>query len=184
MNAESVTGHDPEDGHELWRYAWPGTQPKCTDPYPLPENQVLISAGYGLGGVLLNLEKQSDGVWKVDEKWKSRQLKTRFMNPVIEDGLIYGLDDGILCCVELSSGKTKWRKGRYGHGQLLLVQKHLVIVAENGELALVDATGDEYRETHRQPALKDKTWNTLALSGRLLFVRNAEEAICYELPVK
>lgn len=184
VNAQSVTGHALADGHELWRYAWPGTQPKCTDPYPLPEGRILITAGYGLGGVLLKLEKKSEGGWNVEEEWKSRQLKTRFMNPVIEDGLIYGLDDGILCCVDLASSQKKWRAGRYGHGQLLLVSRHLVIVAETGELAVVEATGKMYRELHRRPALNGKTWNTPALSGRLLLIRNAEEAICYELPVK
>lgn len=184
VNAESVTGHAIEDGSELWRYSWPGTQPKCTDPYPLPENQVLITAGYGLGGVLLQLEKRADGTWGVEEKWKSNQLKTRFMNPVIHEGLIFALDDGILSCVELSSGKKKWKSGRYGHGQLLFVKEHLVIVSETGELAVVEATGKAFKELHRMPALNGKTWNTLALTGRLLLMRNAEEAVCYELPVK
>ena len=184
VNAESVTGHAFEDGREIWRYMWPGTQPKCTDPYPLSDNRILISAGYGLGGVLLDLKKLPDGNWKPEELWKSRQLKTRFMNPIVQDSLIYALDDGILCCVDLVTGKTKWRKGRYGHGQMLLVGRQLLILAENGDLALVEATGEAYRETHRRPALSGKTWNTPALSGRLLLIRNAEEAICYELAIK
>lgn len=181
VSAQSVTGHDLKDGHEIWRYSWPGAQPKCTDPTLLANDRILLSAGYGLGGVLLQLQKLEDGHWKISELWKSRQLKTRFMNPVIHEGRIFGFDDGILCCVDLQSGKTLWRKGRYGHGQMLLVRDLLLIVAENGDLALVRAAGDAYQELHRRPALNGKTWNTLALSGNLLLIRNAEEAICYEL---
>lgn len=185
LNAQSISAHDPRTGWILWSHRWPGTHPKCSNPFVIDGDRILLSAGYGLGGVLLKVSKAKAGSqWIVDEVWKSRQLKTRFTNIVLHDKFLYGLDDGILCCVEMETGKTRWRKGRYSHGQILLVEDTLLIQAENGDLALVKADPQAYRELAHMPALNGKTWNNPTLAGNRLLVRNAEEAICYELALR
>lgn len=120
VNAGSVSGHDPADGKLLWEYAWPGQWPKVSQPAPLADDRILLTAGYGLGAVLLKVEADSEGHFSPAEIWKSKKMKPQFANVVLQDGFIYGLDDGVLACVELSSGERKWRKGRYGHGQSCL----------------------------------------------------------------
>ena len=111
-------------------------------------------------------------------------MKTRFTNVVVRGGFVYGLDDGILACVDLSTGERKWKHGRYGHGQVLLVEDVLLVQAESGEVVLVEANPTGHHELTRFAALKVKTWNNPALSGRYLLVRNGEEAACYELPLR
>ena len=98
--------------------------------------------------------------------------------------LIYGLDDGILECVDQQTGHRQWKDGRYGHGQLLMTENLLLILSENGELALVEANPKEYRQLARMPVLEGKTWNHLALAGKYLLVRNDHEAACLELPIQ
>ena len=114
---------------------------------------------------------------------ESKLLKTKFTNATIIDGHAYGLSDGILECVDLAAGKSCWKKGRYGHGQLLGVGKLLLLISEKGTLALVAASPEKYEELTSFPGLNGKTWNNPALAGQLLLVRNGEEAACYELPV-
>jgi outer membrane protein assembly factor BamB len=92
------------------------------------------------------------------------------------------LDEGILSCVDQETGKRKWRDGRYGHGQLLRADDLLVILSENGKLAIVEATPDGYRELGSIPALEGKTWNNPAVADCKAFLRNSEEMACYELP--
>jgi outer membrane protein assembly factor BamB len=108
-------------------------------------------------------------------------MKTKFTTAVIYDGYVYGLDDGILACVDLKTGKRKWKGGRYQHGQLLLVGEWLVIQAEEGDVVLVRATPRKLDEVGRLPALSSKTWNNPALNKEYLVVRNDQEAICFRI---
>jgi outer membrane protein assembly factor BamB len=115
-------------------------------------------------------------------------LRTKFCNVVLHGEHIYGLSDGILECVELATGRLVWTSGRrvwkeggYGQGQVLGVEDLLLVQAESGEVALVEATPSGHRELGRFAALDGKTWNNPSLYGRYLLVRNAEQAACYEL---
>ncbi len=75
-----------------------------------------------------------------------------------------------------------WKKGRYGHGQILLVDDLILVQAERpGDIALVEASPQGYRELGRVSALDTTTWNTPALAGKHLLVRNDREAVCFEL---
>lgn len=181
VNARSVTGHEPADGKELWRYDWPGEFAKCSQPVQVLDDRVYLSAGYGLGSVLLQFDPSPDGVLKPKELWKSNRMRTRFTNVAINVNFVYGLDDGILACQELLTGRMLWKGGRYQHGQILLVGLRLLVLSEDGQLVLVEATPDRFNEIARLPALSGKTWNNLALAGKYLLIRNAEEAACYEM---
>lgn len=186
VNHHALAAHDPANGRVLWRYPWEGSQPKVAQPIPVGDGQVLIASGYGIGSMLLDVEKQDDGELTVRQAWKTHnlKLKPKFTNPVLQDGFVYGLDDGrSLVCLELADGKRRWQGGHYGHGQLLLVGDLLLVQAESGEVALVEASPKRYRELCSFSAIEGKSWNSPALAGRYLLVRNSEEAACYELPL-
>ena len=101
---------------------------------------------------------------------------------VYHDGYLYGLDDGILACLDARTGERKWKGGRYGHGQLLLRHNTLVIQAESGDLVLVAAEPHANKELAKLPMLPGgKTWNAPALAGNLLLLRNHFEAVLLEL---
>lgn len=184
VNARNVTGHDPIDGAVLWEYSWPGDFPKCSQPVAVAPDKVFISAGYGLGAALLQLQPAADGKFTASEAWKNRGMKTQFANVAIRDGFVYGMDDGILSCIELETGKRQWKDGRYGHGQSLLVEDLLLVQTEPGAIVLVEANPNEHREVARWPALKSKTWNNPVLSGSYLLVRNDQEMACLQLPLR
>jgi outer membrane protein assembly factor BamB len=107
---------------------------------------------------------------------------------VVRDGYVYGLDEVLLSCIDVETGKVQWKKRRtpeFGHGQILLVGDAILVLSETGELALVEVTPDEYRELASIQALDsaDTTWNTLAFAPPYLIVRNSREAACYRLPL-
>jgi len=97
---------------------------------------------------------------------------------------IYGFHNNpFFVCVSLADGKQKWKERGYGSGQVLLLpdQDLLLIQAENGDVALVEAKPDRRTELGRIKALKDKTWNHPVVAYGKLFVRNGVEADCYQL---
>jgi outer membrane protein assembly factor BamB len=152
-------------------------------PVALGDDRVLVSSGYGVGSELLQLTREKTGIFTVNRLWKTNRLKAKFNNLVTRDGYVYGLDDGVLACLDLATGELKWKDGRYGHGQFILLRDVLLIAAENGEVVLLDPVPDERRELAKFQALDGKTWNPPALVGDLLLVRNDQEAACYRLPV-
>ena len=87
------------------------------------------------------------------------------------------------CCVDATTGKRRWKGGRYGSGQVLLVADKpvLLVITETGEAVLVAANPEKHDELGRFQAIEGKTWNHPTIVGRRLYVRNAEEMACYEL---
>ena len=131
--------------------------------------------------------KNENGNWKVEPVWKNKKLAARFANPVTDGKSIFGLDklNGILTCLDIETGKLKWQGDREGPGQLLLADGVLIVVnGDNGDVALFDPNAETCTELARRSTLekRDKTWNTPALAGDQLFVRNQAEIACWKLP--
>ncbi len=186
INAHSITAHDPADGKIVWHIDWPGEwiPARVSQPVPLPGDRVFLSAGYGVGCMMLHITKNADDTLTAETLWHNKNMRTQFSNVVVTRNCAFGLDDRWLSCVDLNTGERKWKGERYEYGQVLLVGDVLIVQAEKGDVALVDANSDEFKELGRIPALKVKTWNNPALAGPYLLVRNDEEAVCYELPIR
>jgi outer membrane protein assembly factor BamB len=191
VNEDTASGHDVQTGRVLWETKWDGRSnrdPNVSQAVPVPPDRVFLSKGYNQGAMLLGLVPKADGAFDTEVVWQdSKVMKTKFTNVTIRDGCVYGLSDGILECIDLASGRRIWKKGRYEQGQLLRAGEVLVVMSESGEIVLVEATPD--RPNHvfgRFQALQDtdRCWNTIALAGPYLLVRNAGEAACYKLGIR
>jgi outer membrane protein assembly factor BamB len=183
LNSRSVVGHDPADGRVLWSHPSPGGQPSVAQPLPLPGDRLLVSIGYGVGSKLYQLSAAADGSLEAALAWETPKLKSKFANLVLHEGFVYGLDDGILVCLDPDTGKLRWKRGRYGHGQLILVDDLLLLQTETGEIVLVEPTPEEHRELARFRVMEGKVWNSPALAGPYLLVRTEQEAALFELPL-
>jgi outer membrane protein assembly factor BamB len=175
----------PADGALLWEHAWPGSP--IVQPALIGGGDVLISTSGASGALGMRRLAVSNGTggWTVAERWTSNRLKPYFNDFVVHEGHAYGFDGFILAAINLEEGERKWKGGRYGNGQLLLLpeQDLLLVLSEEGELALVSATPDQFTELARFPAIKGKTWNHPVLAGDLLLVRNGEEMAAFRLPI-
>ena len=181
VSALRALGLSSEDGKLLWEYPWVTEYDiNSAQPIVVGSNRFFISAGYGHGAAVAELTAKGDG-FEVKTVWSNNRMKNRFNSPVLFEGNVYGLDEGILGCVDVATGALKWKGGRYGYGQLLLSDGHLVVLTERGEMALVKATPSKHEEVASFSAIEGKTWNHPAISGGLLLVRNAEEMACFRI---
>jgi outer membrane protein assembly factor BamB len=181
FNAQRITAHDPLSGQVLWEHPWPGSMPRVANPVQVDAHRVLFSSGYGVGAELVAVARTNGQSWEARAAWHSRRMKAKFANPVMRQGHLYGLDDGIFACLDLSDGNQPWKEGRYGHGQGLLVDDLFLLMAESGELILLRPTPEAPNELHRIRVFGGKSWNPIALAGDLLLVRNDREAAALQL---
>ena len=186
LGGPGVISLDPATGTVLWKHEWspgPIIQPGLT-----ADGDILVNAIVATGGVgtrRLHVTRGSGGEWKVEERWTSTGLKPYFNDFVVHGGHAFGFDNNILASINLKDGARNWKGGRYGNGQLMLLadQDVLLVISEEGEVALVGATTDGYKELAKMRALDGKTWNHPALVGDVLLVRNGEEMAAFRLPL-
>ena len=185
MAGKGTTSVSPEDGKVLWNTEWEGTP--IVQPATTSDGDVLITTADAMGGLGIRRLAVARGPsgWKVEERWTSRGLKPYFNHFVVHKGHAYGFDGSILSSIDLANGERKWKGGRYGSGQMLLLpeQDMLLVMSEEGELALVSATPDKFTEFARFKAIEGKTWNHPVMIGDVLLVRNGEEMAAFRLPL-
>jgi outer membrane protein assembly factor BamB len=183
LNGTGLTAVSPTDGKPLWQYEWKGYP--IVQPSQTPDGGILIAINESSGVRRLAVTRAGDG-WNVEERWTSNRLKPYFNDFVVHKGHAYGFDGTILACIDLADGARKWKGGRYGGGQLVLLadQDLLLVISEEGDLALVSATPDEFKELGHVAAITGKTWNHPVVAGDVLLVRNGEEMATFRLARK
>lgn len=183
FDGTAVRSYAPASGKVLWFHPYTnGPAVNVAQPILFDDGRVFISASYGVGSAMLQVTHE-DGQWKVAELWKSLNLRCKFTSPMLVDGYIYGLDEGILVCIDPQTGDRLWKRGRYYHGQLMLTNGVLIVLTEDGRCVFVKPSPKELTELGQFPALPSdhKTWNPPALVRGKLYVRNHHDMACYDL---
>jgi outer membrane protein assembly factor BamB len=185
LGDRGLTAFDPATGSVLWEHRIPSGGPglpRTIQPHRVGDTQFLIGSEADFGTALIDVQRDG-GAWTTTQRWAARALKPSFNDFVVSDGSVYGFDGAIFCCLDLKSGKRRWKDGRYGHGQVLLLaeQRLLLVVTEQGEAVLLAANPERHEELGRFQAVEGKTWNHPVIAHGRLYVRNAREIACYEL---
>jgi outer membrane protein assembly factor BamB len=174
----------PADGTLLWEHRGEPVA-SILQPSVTADGDVLVAGADAMGGTGIRrlAVARGPGGWTATERWISKGLKPYFSDFVVHGGHAYGFDGSILSCIDLKDGTRKWKGGRYGHGQLVLLpeQDLLLVLSEEGELALVEAAPGRFTEVARASAIEGKTWNHPVLAGDTLLVRNGEEMAAFRL---
>ena len=181
FKAWGLSGHDPSTGQELWW--WEFTNPYGTNAVQpiLTESGDIYISTETTGSALLHVSQQADG-WTVEPRWvRPNKMRLRFNGGVLQDHHVYGLDGGILSAFDLREGKRAWKKGRYRFGQILMLRDFLLVLAENGDVALVQVSPESMTEVARFHAIAGRCWNHPVVRDGLLYVRSDEEMACYDL---
>lgn len=183
IGADQVVGLAPDGSETYWSTPWATMNGiNAAQPLQVAPNRIFVSSGYGHGAAVLEVNADLEAsTASVSEIWFNNRMKNTFSTSVFHDGYVYGLDNGILACVDAETGDRMWKGGRYGHGQLLLASGHLLITTERGQLVLVRATPQNHQEVAALPAVSGRTWNNPAIAEGILLVRNDREAVAFDI---
>ncbi len=181
VTASRAVGLAVDDGRLFWEFPWETSMGiNVAQPLLLGGDRVFLSAGYDHGAAVVEVDPQRGSLCGA-HVWENNRMKNKFTSSVLQSGYIYGLDEAILACIDAATGELKWKGGRYGYGQVLLAGDHLIVLTEDGEVVLVQATPERHVELARFPAIDGKTWNHPVIAGGRLLVRNLQEMAAFDI---
>lgn len=180
----------PESGKVLWRHPFKYNVSTAASPI-VGGDIVYCSAGYGVGATAVQITKSGTN-FEAKELWREtgNKLANHWSTPVYKDGFLYGMfqfkeyGSGPLKCVELKTGKVRWEMAGFGPGNVLLAGDRLLTLGDAGQLVLVEANPDAFKELGRFQALTGKCWSTPAYADGRIYVRSTKEAACFDLSRK
>lgn len=183
LGSDGATFLDPATGATLHQHEHQISGYRAIQPAVVDAQRLMFTSEFG-GARVIELAQTESG-FSSKEVWTTRNLKPDFNDFVVHQGFAYGFDGAVFACVDLQDGQRRWKQGRYGKGQVLLLADSnllLVIAEESGELVLLETNPEDHVERGTIKALEGKTWNHPVVVGSRLYLRNAQEAVCYELP--
>ena len=180
----ALVGVSPEDGAEHWRHEWITTADmNIATPIYESESQLLfVSAARDTGRCsAFRLTADQDAVTS-QLVYTNQEMRNHYNSCILLDGYLYGFDNSVLKCIDLHTGEQMWSDRTVGKGSLVAAQGHLFVLGERGELAVVEATPEEYREKGRFQALDStRAWSPPALANGRLYIRDLKNAVCIDI---
>lgn len=168
FSGQSISGRLLNNGRLIWRYNWKTTDDVHAATPIIWDDKVFISSGYNSGSSLIRF-----GNNYARPIWSSRYMRNRQSTSVRLESHIYGFDEGELRCMDIVNGAVKWRTKNYGVGSLMLGGDKLIVQAENGVLAVVEASPWQFRELGRVQAFRDtKCWTQPVLANGAIYARH------------
>ena len=184
VTGQSIVGISLQ-GEVLWSHPWPNDyHTNVASPIQVGKNRLFVSTSYDVGAVVLELRRNESGLEAV-ESWRNRTMKNHFQDSVYHEGYLYGFDNASLKCIDALTGEAQWRhRGGFGKGQLLFVDKQLIVLGERGRLAVARATPEGFYEQTSAELPTERYWTSPTLARGVLYVRNGKELFTLDLRAK
>ena len=173
---------EPEDGATIGNHSWPFEGYRVIQPLVLDDSKILLGTPMGPGTQCISA-KWDGSKFSTEEVWTSKRMNPYFNDFIEHEGFLYGFDNAIFACIDLSDGKRKWKGGRYGHGQVLFLpdRNQLLVTTEEGDLVLLSATPDKHTELAKFKVFDTRTWNHPVVVRDILLIRNGQEMVAFRL---
>jgi outer membrane protein assembly factor BamB len=186
--ASEVIGIDPENGQRLWQHPHNTNYGLAiSTPVWAPGNLLFVSSAYSAGSRVLQLN-QSNGKTAVKELWHSPRLQSHFATLIrLGDYLYFSSGDGtaLMTCVNIRSGEIAWQQRGFAKAQLVAAAAgKMILLDEDGTLALVEATPKELRVLAKTSLLQKTAWTPPTLVGTKLYLRDRKDLMALDLAAK
>lgn len=145
---KGYVGVDAKTGQFLWRYKEVAKGPAQYFT-PIARGEYVYGGALGVGGGMVRLKPASDGI-AAEQMYFQRGLPNGIGGAVLVGDHIYGTEVGQnLVSADFITGKVKWQDKSFGWASLAYADGHLYLHGINGDVALVEATPEAYREKGR-----------------------------------
>ncbi|MHC4156473.1 MAG: PQQ-like beta-propeller repeat protein, partial [Planctomycetota bacterium] len=178
-----VLGLVAATGKELWRHPWKTRHDvHAADPIIVSDDTIFISSGYTNGCALLKIQMQG-AQGSVSELWRNKNMRNKMNASVLWEGHIYGVDEkGELRCLSLKTGEPVWAEGGFDQGSLMIADGKLIVMAEKGNLVVVEASPEGYKVLSSADILTGKCWTVPVLANGRIYTRNAAgDMVCVDV---
>ena len=179
----SIVAVSPVDGKVLWNYSWRSSDYENTaTPVFIPNDKLFFSSPHPRAeGTAVLQVTASNGRVNAAPIWKNNVMQLHFASAVLRENFLYGTDRYILKCIDARTGEQKWQQRGFGEGSLIMVDGHLLVLGTSGNLALVEAAPEAYKEKASAQILKGRCFTPPAFSQGRLYLRNENEIVCLDL---
>ncbi len=178
----NVFGVRLSNGEVMWSYssAANGTA-NCATPI-VADNHVFASSAYGTGGGLTRIQVV-DGKQVSEEVYFEKRMANHHGGIVKVGDYMYGFGSGGLICMNFLTGEIAWRARSVGKGSLIYADGMLYLLGENHQVALAEATPEEYREhgTFKIASHGRPSWAHACIAGDTLYIRDQESLTAYDI---
>ncbi len=177
---------DPQKGSVIWRAPFPYKVSTAASPVVF-EDIVYCSAGYGVGAGAFKISKSGSKLEATQIWRRENQCFNHWSTPVVKDGYLYGMFSfkeygaGPLACVDIRTGEDKWAEKGFGPGQVILAGDKIIATSDKGEIVVVEASPDKYKEVARKDVLDGKVWSYPILANGKIFARSTTEGVCLDV---
>lgn len=181
---KGLVGVDAETGELLWLYE--RTANIANSATPVVRGKYVYSGAGRAGGGLVRLSPKADGV-EAEEIYFSPKLPHAQGGFVLLDDYLYGGSGSTLMCINFESGEEQWQERIPAASAICYADERLYLHAENGEVLLVEATPEGYREHGRftPPNQPDrgqaKAWAYPVVANGRLYIREAGTLWCFQI---
>ena len=181
----TINGLDPDTGDVLWTHPHdPGNDFNFMVPLWSDNNILFVSSGYKTGSRALKLTLVGNHT-TVRELWLDPQLQFMFLNPLRIGNYVYGTDGtfgpSFVSAVDIRTGEILWQERGFSRGSLLYADGKVILMDEDGDLALTRMTPDGMTVLSRATIFDTTSWSVPTLVGTTLYVRDREKIIAFDL---
>lgn len=180
MTGPHVTGIDPQDGRVLWKHPFQIQYDESIGT-PVAAGDLVIVTATSRPLTALKISEDGDE-FAAKVAWENRDLTSYLSSMLILDGRVYGMNDGgEFVCVGLDDGKTAWIGGHHGYYCTpVLADSRLLCLNERGELLVIAASPEGYRELGQSRLADDETWTSPAVTGSRIYIRSKRGLHAFE----
>jgi outer membrane protein assembly factor BamB len=182
---KQLAGLDPGNGALLWSHPHETEYGlNISTPVWGDGNLLFCSSAYNGGSRVIRL-RQVDGTTTVEELWFNNRMRVHFGNALRVGDLVLGTSGdfgpAFFTALDIETGEEVWRERSFARSHMVSAGGKIVIVDEDGEIAVATPT-DEGLEVHaRAGVLKENAWTPPTLVGSRLYVRDRANIRALEL---
>ena len=185
VGQQELVGLDPADGRLLWRHPHENELGlNLSMPVWGADGRLFMSSAYGGGSRMLTLSV-IDGRTTPEEEWSTNRMRVHFTNALRVGGMVLGssgdFGPAFLTALDASTGEELWRDRSFARAHLVYADNKVILVDEDGELALASVTADGFDVHARHALLTENAWTPPTLVGSTLYVRDRKDILALDI---
>jgi len=183
--ANEIVGVDPANGDLKWKYEignqW--GQNVCLPVWDDKTNTLFFSVAQA-GSRGLKLTPKGDS-FETEEIWKTRKIQFYHVTSVNVGDYVFGSTGAgapnFFSAINMKTGKVAWRKRGFSKATCIQADGHLIILDEDGNLALATATPDDFVVHSKVKLFEDTSWTVPTVVGHKMYVRDKHKIMALDL---